>query len=58
MSNVEIGAVEVTLYVRAQMYVDPYFARLLLSTFELSEHQQWTDRTVLTSQRNHLMRVP
>lgn len=32
------------------MYMDPYFPRLLLSTFELSEHKQWTGRTVLTTQ--------
>jgi hypothetical protein len=30
------------------MYADPFFPRLLLSTFELSEHQRWTGRTVLT----------
>jgi len=48
MSIVEIGAVEVTLYIRVYMYVDPYFPRLSLSTFELSEHQRCTGSTVLT----------
>jgi len=28
--------------------VDPYFPRLLLSTFELSEHPHWTGPTVFT----------